>query len=425
MADASYEVILDWDCAVCVRRRCFDTTSSNTGHLTAAVVTLQTSLGRPISWFPCRHHIAEVVLTHIWNGLNIETPKSPDISLFERFRHVFPYLENNSDTFAYLQCPNTLIQFKRETLEFLDKVEKDNLVRDDYKVVDLAKLFIMGKPDKSVTFRSPGALHKARWMAKLIYSIKIVLMKPHLDSVHKEMPVLNSNQFDLLVQFTMFSVYVYIPYWLKVHSLIKAPRYDLIFYKNLLEISSYNEIISSAGIGGFRNHLWYIHEETIGVSLFDEQVPNNDKKLIATKMLKEMKASTADGWPQKRIGEGFGKPVMPELSADTKLADLVGGDSIFLFRNLGLDLSFLKKPVSKWQHDSSYMSNIEILKGFKVVNDLAERGVRLAHDFKNSARSEENYQNILQTVEFSRSHIKKMRCKKSDMSWLLYTIKEF
>ena len=51
----------------------------------------------------------------------------------------------------------------------------------------------------------------------------------------------------------------------------------------------------------------------------------------------------------------------------------------------------------KWEHDASYMSNIEILKGFKVVNDLAERGVRLANDFKNSDHSEENYKNNLQS----------------------------
>ena len=41
-----------------------------------------------------------------------------------------------------------------------------------------------------------------------------------------------------------------------------------------------------------------------------------------------------------------------------------------------------KNPVLKWEHDASYMSNIEILKGFKVVNDLAEKGVRLANDLK-------------------------------------------
>ena len=63
-------------------------------------------------------------------------------------------------------------------------------------------------------------------------------------------------------------------------------------------------------------------------------MPNTDKKLIAKSLLKEMKASTANAWPQKRIGKCFGKPVMPKLSSNTKLADLVGGYSIFLFKNV-------------------------------------------------------------------------------------------
>ena len=91
---------------------------------TNALVALIYFYGRPIIWSPCRHHIGEVVLTHIWNVLNIETPKSQDISLFERFDDVFPYPENDSDIFAYLECQHTLIPFKRETLEFLDKVKK-------------------------------------------------------------------------------------------------------------------------------------------------------------------------------------------------------------------------------------------------------------------------------------------------------------
>ena len=48
------------------------------------------------------------------------------------------------------------------------------------------------------------------------------------------------------------------------------------FFKNLSEISSYNEIIRSAVICGFRNHFWYIQEETIGVSPFDDQELNNE-----------------------------------------------------------------------------------------------------------------------------------------------------
>ena len=85
---------------------------------------------------------------------------------------------------------------------------------------------------------------------------------------------------------------------------------------------------------------------------------------------------------------------MPNLTVNTSFSDLVGPDSVFLFKNLGLDVEFLKLPVTKWITDPSYSSNIEILKSFKVVNNLAERGVRLAYDFKNSACNEEHYQNV-------------------------------
>ena len=63
----------------------------------------------------------------------------------------------------------------------------------------------------------------------------------------------------------------------------------------------------------------------------------------------------------------------------------MGLDSVFLFKILGLDVEFLQLPVTKWITYPSYRSNIEIFKGFKVVNDLAKRGVRIAHDFKNYA----------------------------------------
>ena len=164
----------------------------------------------------------------------------------------------------------------------------------------------------------------------------------------------------------------------------------------------------------------------MGLTLFDDLVSNHDKKLIAKNLLKHIK-STTGSCPANRKGEGFGKPVMPNLTVNASFSDLVGPDSVFLFKNLGLDVEFLKLPVTKWITDPSYSSNIKILKGFKVVNDLAERGVRLAHDFKNSARNEEHYQNVLKTVDFSRYHVQNTRCKKKkkDMTWLLYTIKEF
>ena len=46
-----------------------------------------------------------------------------------------------------------------------------------------------------------------------------------------------------------------------------------------------------------------------------------------------------------------------------------------------------------------------VIDHIKVVNDAAERSVKLAQDFQGAARKEKRYQNVLQVVENSRKLI--------------------
>ena len=59
-----------------------------------------------------------------------------------------------------------------------------NLQRGDYK--EFGELCLVslgyGKPRQSFIFKQPGALHKASWMAKLLYTIKISLLDTHMDT---------------------------------------------------------------------------------------------------------------------------------------------------------------------------------------------------------------------------------------------------
>ena len=64
----------------------FDTTASNTGHLTAACIAIQLSLGQPLLWSGCRHHIGEVLLSHIFTDLKVETSRSPEVTFLTRLR---------------------------------------------------------------------------------------------------------------------------------------------------------------------------------------------------------------------------------------------------------------------------------------------------------------------------------------------------
>jgi len=65
----------------------------------------------------------------------------------------------------------------------LQKAQAELIVRrDDYlEFIELCMVFLDGVEEgKVIIFKRPGALHKARWMAKLLYSIKISLREQHI-----------------------------------------------------------------------------------------------------------------------------------------------------------------------------------------------------------------------------------------------------
>ena len=63
-------------------------------------------------------------------------------------------------------------------------------------------------------------------------------------------------------------------------------------------------------------------------------------------------------------------------------------------------MDFLEESVDTWEDpESSYQEADAAVKTVPVVNDGAERGVKISSDFLEDARKEEIYQNILQVAE--------------------------
>ena len=186
IATLTTELLNSWMCQQTIVNMAFDTTASNTGHVSAACVMLQQQLGRPLLWSGCRHHIGELVLSHIFADLNIEVSKSPDVSLFVRFRSRYDLLPFSGaqqlrpfdDALPISAAALDLLKTCRATA--LNVTRSQVHARDDYKeFADLCGLYL-GNADDAYTFQRPGALHKARWMSKLIYSIKIALFEHHI-----------------------------------------------------------------------------------------------------------------------------------------------------------------------------------------------------------------------------------------------------
>ena len=108
------------------------------------------------------------------------------------------------------------------------------LVRGDYKELVKLVLFAIGDDSQDLLrFNRPGAMHKARWMAKLLYALKMYMLSR---KIHEELPrgsVFAAGQFDKLERFVQFIVCCYIPWWLTALGSTHAPVNDLALLQRL------------------------------------------------------------------------------------------------------------------------------------------------------------------------------------------------
>lgn len=401
------QLLSDWDCADSIVNMTFDTTSANTGHVTAACVSIQSRLDKALLWSGCRHHVGEVILSHVFEDLKIEASKSPEVSVFQRFRKHYGMIPNTP-----LRCldmtdfseDGKLLAEELRVGALLQSSQDHDFRRDDYReLIELSIMFLKGNTNKQFTFKKPGALHKARWMAKLLYGIKICLFEEQINSLPQG-TVTTKQQVPKIRAFVNFITLVYVPWWLKSSHTANAPYSDLDLYVKLVDYNKINPTISTSAVKAFNRQLWYLTSEMIPLSLFSNLVDNTEKELISKQLL-EVKDENAE-IPSDRFGTGYGKPKFPELEVDKindiKLSDMIDGDSWLIFRLLDIDDVFLEMPVNLWTDNNSYQQAKNRIRGINCVNDCAERGVKLSSDFLASAKTEQHYQNVLQVVEKDR-----------------------
>jgi len=185
IVELTMKLMTEWHCDKQIVNMTFNTTSSNTGHLTAACIAIQNKQQRAVLWSGCRHHIGEVLLSHVFADLKIEASKSPDVTLFTRMRSNWDLMpHDSSDIVPFcpadhdLQAQELLAALKDDVIAVATgKVE---FLRDDYREFTELSLLYLSSSKDTMIFQRPGALHKARWMAKLIYSLNIALCQTQI-----------------------------------------------------------------------------------------------------------------------------------------------------------------------------------------------------------------------------------------------------
>lgn len=280
-AKAVSRAIKDWNLDDKVQIICCDTTASNTGRFNGTCVLLEQELERELVLFGCRHHIYELVLKSVFETKVHQVTISPEIPLFKMFRDEWKNIDtNNFQTGADIVKENFNDHEITEILSFYFEELRKPIVRNDYReLTELSIIFLGGDVDKQLKIRPPGAMHQARWMARAIYALKIFLLRSQLKLTKKDSGGLK--------EVCVFIVMVYVKPWLQCSSAVKAPFQDLCFLKKLKDYEKVDESISKAAFQKLCQHLYYLTEETVVLSLFDDTVDLDTKMKMVANFNKE------------------------------------------------------------------------------------------------------------------------------------------
>ena len=199
--------------------------------------------------------------------------KAPEVLVFKRFQAQWSSIvqDRYQDCFTDEFSASQLADVRDEVITFCEQQLKNHQPRDDYReMLKLVLVFLGSKSHLDSKFRAPGPMHQARWMSKAIYSIKVWLFRPQFKLTARE-----SNG---LLRLNIFVVRIYIKFWYQAPMASTAPRNDL---KLLQLLHSYpDRDISAATTRKMAGHLWYVSEDLILLSLFDQDVDLPTKRAI-------------------------------------------------------------------------------------------------------------------------------------------------
>jgi hypothetical protein len=98
----------------------------------------------------------------------------------------------------------------------------------------------------------------------------------------------------------------------------------------------------------------------------------------------ELKEEIDEDISKKLILRELDLPTFLMNENSTILVNLVTDKSFKLFKRFNITSDFLQIPPCKWKTNDDFLKADKIIKNFKVLNDAAERGIKLLQDFNES-----------------------------------------
>ena len=232
-------------------------------------------------------------------------------------------------------------------------------------------------------------------MAKILCEFKIVLFSAQL----LKLGLITEDEANSHKQLTLFLILYYVKPWMTATLSSDAPVNDVSLANSLKNIPSHLlriyplfKAMGEAMKTRLEEHLWYLSEELVVLSLFSKKIDEKQKNKCRKAMLRHY---------SENLGPVTGKLIIPELInfKSIDISVLFGKESWRLLHLCRIEgKSFLDKPVCSWKNCSDYKKLEIIVENFVVVNDVAERAVLLAKTLQNKLTKNSKMKNKLVNI---------------------------
>ena len=410
MAQAIRAMLVVWSLVQCVVAQVMDTTASNTGWLGGARAILEQILGRPILWLGCRHHTGELHIKHAYVACRGDVfTKGKDNTLFKRLHNewdnLYDWMRRNPGQYTTWEWPADPNDWKYIRAELVLSWAREFMISGDFRrgdhreLIELIVIYLAGivmcprknkEPQPIVPYllSRPIATNQTRFMGIGNHEMKIALL---LDVFQQD-----EEGREQTLALAEIMVLLHAPYFLKARLASAAPRLDRDYYRDLVEYRSLHPAgslryrMASEMIQSHLRHTWYLTQEVVVFSLWDEDLLPRERKAVANALLR---CEPPPHW-------SIGKPHLPkQLNANPRLQDCVGPRSHLIFHSLRVGTNWLSRPVRTWPTDPEYLRIHEWLRDLKVVNDCAERCIKDITEYANVCKDSVHRDEIIMVVE--------------------------
>ncbi|KAK8384675.1 hypothetical protein O3P69_014328 [Scylla paramamosain] len=308
------------------------------GESEEAAKLLEERLNTKVFYLACRHHILEVLVGAVWEKLfgKVKSPENPEK--------------------------------KRDCEEILhDILTSEKPPRADYKkMAELTVIALGGTLSRGIHWSRPGTIHQTRWMARNLYSMKMLVFCDQLE--YDEETVAKMERLNI------FLALFYTPLWMISTSAVDPPVNDFQLIQGMLRYKRSDPEVAEAVVQKMENHKWYLTLESVPFALFISRLSDKQKQDIAAQLHATEKPDSF-----RR-----GKPVFQNVQAITTIVD----------------------PIEK----EDYKKALEHVRNLRVVNDIVERGVKMMSDFANVITTDPKQREyLIHAVEYNRRRFESIK----------------